>query len=296
VVPPVAAPLVDRVQSAFVGARDSLVDSLPYVLAAGVTLVITGVLARIGAGVVRRAAERMSDSGTVAGILAGTTRLAIWLGGAFVALDFLQLDGTVTSLLAGVGVVGIALGFAMQNVAANFVSGVLLALRQPVRVGDIVKVSDHLGVVERIELRATILRSFGGQLIWLPNKDLLEGHVINYTASGRRRVDVHVVVELQADLDHARASAVAAVAEALGPRAMADPPVAAHALAFRPYGIELLVVAWIDPVTQDYFEVQTAMISAVQRGLAAAAVALPFVAEGLEVTGARRRAPSQDRA
>ena len=78
--------------------------------------------------------------------------LVYQLVGCFIALDVLELEKTVTSLLAGVGVIGLALGFAFQDTAANFVSGIFLAVRSPIDSGDIVQVGDIMGVVQKINL------------------------------------------------------------------------------------------------------------------------------------------------
>ena len=77
--------------------------------------------------------------------------------GLFAALSVLNLDGTVTSLLAGAGIIGLALGFAFQDIAANFISGVLLSTRHPFGIGDIIETNDFFGTVQKLNLRNTII-------------------------------------------------------------------------------------------------------------------------------------------
>jgi small conductance mechanosensitive channel len=106
----------------------------------------------------------------------------------------LKLDKAVTSLLAGVGIVGLALGFAFQDITANFVSGIILAFRRPFHLGDIVKISNIMGSVSRTNLRTTVIKTFQGQEVYIPNKDVLQSAIFNFSVLGKRRIDLVVGV------------------------------------------------------------------------------------------------------
>ncbi len=121
--------------------------------------------------------------------------------GLFIILGILHLDRAVTSLLAGVGVIGLALGFAFQDIAANFVSGIILAFRTPFQIGDVVEVNDIMGSVSRTNLRVTVIKSFTGQEVYVPNKDVLQAPIYNYTILGKRRIDLSVGVSYADDLE-----------------------------------------------------------------------------------------------
>lgn len=121
--------------------------------------------------------------------------------GLFVVLGILKLDKAVTSLLAGVGVLGLALGFAFQDIAANFVSGIILAFRRPFLVDDIVQINDYMGSISRTNLRVTVIKSFQGQEIYIPNKDVLQSAITNFTVLGKRRIDLEVGVSYGEDLE-----------------------------------------------------------------------------------------------
>lgn len=81
----------------------------------------------------------------------------------FAALSVLQLDKAVTSILAGAGILGLALAFAFQDIAANFISGIFISFSSPINIGDIVKIKDYMGKVEEINLRDTVIRTFLGK-------------------------------------------------------------------------------------------------------------------------------------
>jgi small conductance mechanosensitive channel len=121
--------------------------------------------------------------------------------GIFVALSILQLDKAVTSLLAGAGIIGLALGFAFQDIAANFVSGVLMAIRRPVRLGDVIESNSYFGSVVNINLRSTIIRTMQGQHVHIPNKDIFNKPIVNYSEEGKRRIDLKCGVSYGDDLE-----------------------------------------------------------------------------------------------
>ena len=121
--------------------------------------------------------------------------------GLFVALGILNLDKTVTSLLAGVGIIGLALGFAFQDAAANFISGIYLAIKSPINVGDIIEVNESFGKVKKIGLRATTILSFQGQDVVVPNRKIFEDSYTHFTINGEQRIDLGVGVSYGDDLE-----------------------------------------------------------------------------------------------
>ncbi|MFT4803596.1 MAG: small conductance mechanosensitive channel [Cyclobacteriaceae bacterium] len=92
-------------------------------------------------------------------------------------LGVLGLDKALTSLIAGIGVLGLVLGFAFQDIAEDFISGAILAFRRPFKIGDIIEVKDIMGKVSRTDLRVTVLETFQGQEVYIPTKDMLQGAI-----------------------------------------------------------------------------------------------------------------------
>ena len=178
-----------------------LVLMLPNLLIAVLVLVVTFVIARL----LRKAAEkvlpRFSHSAALNNLASAIVYILVVLMGVFFALGILKLDKTVTSLLAGVGIIGLALGFAFQDIAANFISGVIIAVRKPFGVGDVIETNDHFGTIERINMRTVDIRRQTGELVKLPNRKVFESAMINYTYYGLRRIDLSVRVCYSEDLD-----------------------------------------------------------------------------------------------
>lgn len=129
-------------------------------------------------------------------------QVAITFLGLLGALAILGLDKTVTSVLAGLGLVGLALGYAFQDIIANFISGVFISVNDVIDVGDYIEADGHKGEVVALSLRTTTLLTPQGQHVLVPNSAIFENTTVNYTASGRRRVDIYCGVSYDADLTH----------------------------------------------------------------------------------------------
>jgi potassium-dependent mechanosensitive channel len=124
---------------------------------------------------------------------------AILLVGFFIALGALGIDLTKITILAGAFSVGI--GFGLQNVINNFVSGLILLFERPIKIGDIIEVSGNVGEVRRIGIRASIIRTADGSEVIVPNGSLISGQVTNWTLSDRgRAVEVSVSVAANSNL------------------------------------------------------------------------------------------------
>ncbi len=179
----------------------SFIELLPNMAIALILFIIFILLAKAVRKVFIKIFKKSSDNLALQNLF-GTIIYYLVLGtGLFIILEVLHLGKAVTSLLAGVGVIGLALGFAFQDIVANFVSGIILAFRKPFRVGDIIQVNDFMGPVTRTNLRVTVVKTFQGQEVYLPNKDVLQNPIINYSILGERRIDLAVGISYGDDLE-----------------------------------------------------------------------------------------------
>jgi small conductance mechanosensitive channel len=191
-----------------------------------------------------------------------------------IALSVLNLEKTVTSLLAGVGIIGLALGFAFQDLAANLMSGFMIAANEPLASGDLIENSGHLGFVESVTLRFTMLRTFQGQLVRIPNRMIFENPLVNYTKTGERRVDVEVGVAYGEDLDEVERVAVQAV-ETIEERNTRK-PVDFYYRQFGSSSIDFSIRFWIDVDKHDYFGAHSAAIRRIKKAFDDNDITIPF--------------------
>ena len=193
----------ERVYDKVWGWFDSAVEMLPNFLVAVIILIIFYFLA----GYVRRFVKRrVSESrlkDTLTTLLATTSYLVVIILGTIIALEVLKLGTAVTSMLAGAGIIGLALAFAFQDIVSNYVSGIIMALRDVFNVGDLIKTNDFYGTVKRVGLRTTTLDLMPGQTVRIPNSQILQSPLINYTERGVRRVDLGLGVSYDTDLREA---------------------------------------------------------------------------------------------
>ena len=168
---------------------------------------------------------------------------AILLVGFFVALGALGIDLTKITILAGAFSVGI--GFGLQNVINNFVSGLILLFERPIKIGDIIEVSGNIGEVRQIGIRASIIRTKDGSEVIVPNGLLISGQVTNWTLSDRgRAVEVSVTVAPTADL-HQVAELLKSIA-ADHPDVAKDPPPQAHVTSITATAVAFQLRIWTE--------------------------------------------------
>ena len=261
------------------GWLDAIVLYLPNFVAAVVIVVIAAVIARVVRRVVTALLHRVTNhapqAANVVDLLATVAYIVVLLAGTFIALGVLNLDGVVTTLLAGAGVVGLALGFAFQDIASNFIAGVLMAVRNPFVLGQIIETNGFTGTVKELTLRSTILETFTGQRVILPNAKVFGDPIINYSTLRTRRVDVGCGVGYGDDLEAAQNAALEAV-EGLEAR-LADRPVQLYYTEFGDSSINFTVRFWVDFQKQtDFLQAQSDAIKAIKTALDAAGVTIPF--------------------
>lgn len=177
-----------------------LVDLLPNLLLGALIFVLGIYLSKAIKKIAKRLIDKVSTQHTINNLFANFVHITAVGITIFATLSVLKLDKAVTSILAGAGIVGLALAFAFQDIAANFISGIFISFRRPLHIGDIVKVQDYMGRVEDITLRDTVLLTFQGQRVIIPNKAVFQNPIENFSLLGKRRVDLVVGVSYGEDL------------------------------------------------------------------------------------------------
>lgn len=198
-----ASPAVDQageIDFSLIGARerlDSWVDGatrlLPNIVAALLVMAIfygLGHLARrlIVGQSTRRGRENLGQ------VLGGFVKAAVFLLGFLLAATIVIPSLKPGDLIAGLGVSSVAIGFAFKDILQNWLAGLLILLRQPFHIHDQIEVNGHEGTVERIETRATIIKTYDGQRIVVPNSDIYTNAVLVKTAHEKRRSEYDVGV------------------------------------------------------------------------------------------------------
>ena len=193
----------------------------------------------------------------------------------FTALSVLQLDKAVTTALAGAGILGLALAFAFQDIATNFMSGIFISFRKPIRVGDIVTINDYMGKVVEVNLRDTIISTFGGQTVIIPNKEVFQNSIENYSYQNRRRFDLSVGVSYGEDLERVKQITLDAVKD-IEELSKTEKTTFFYE-EFGDSSINFSIRMWIDTAEQlTYKEVGSKAIIAIKKAYDANDIMIPF--------------------
>lgn len=256
---------------------------LPNLLITLLLLTATVFAARLTRRVLASFLPRVSPGAvTLHSLISTLAYVAVLLVGTFFGLEVLGLDKTVTSLLAGVGIVGLALGFAFQDIAANFISGIIIAVQRPFIVGDVIQTDAFFGTIERINLRTLDLRQVTGELVRVPNRKVFESAVTNFTVTTRRRVDVECGVAYSSDLAQVRDVVLAAMADF--PELLTEPPPQVMFTSFADSAISFSLRFWIPYRRQvDYVGAKSDAIMRIKQAFDAAGIVIPFPMRTLEL-------------
>jgi len=150
----------------------------------------------------------------------------------------------VTAFLAGLGILGFTIGFALQDVIKNFASGIILLLQQPFHIGESIELAGFEGTVLAIDLRATEIRASDGRIVILPNASVLANPIVNYTRASQRRVDLSLNLSHGTDPNTARQIILEAIEEVPGFVRKPEPVIVFDNLTSS--ALALTVNFWID--------------------------------------------------
>src|SRR5262249_24903882 len=150
----------------------------------------------------------------------------------------------VTAFLAGLGILGFTVGFALQDVMKNFAAGVILLIQQPFHVNEVIGVEGFDGTVLEIDLRSTEIKALDGRIVHIPNAAILSSPIINYTRADRRLVDLAIKLGYQTDMDLARKVVLDAIQNV--PSLVAEPAPSTGFANFGDSALELNIYFWID--------------------------------------------------
>lgn len=252
-----------------------IIKILPNIALAALILVVGFFIAKWLKNLVAKVFRRVVRNNTLSNLF--TSLVYIFLLGIvfFIALSVLHLDKAVTSILAGAGIIGLALAFAFQDIAANFMSGIFLSIRRPLHIGDIVKIKDYMGKVEEINLRDTVIRTFQGQMVIMPNKEVFQNPIENFSLLGKRRIDLTVGVSYGDDLEKVKEITLKAVEGIEG--LTSDDTTTMFYQGFGDSSVNFIIRLWVNTAEQvEYLQVQSDAVMRIKKAYDENNITLPF--------------------
>ncbi|MEG3598283.1 mechanosensitive ion channel family protein [Qipengyuania flava] len=253
---------------------EGFVESLPSLAIAIFIVFLTWIVARFGARISDMIVGRTELRASLKTLIDTLVKLGIWLAGLFIAAIVVMPGLTAASLLAGLGIGAVAIGFAFQDIFENFLAGVLIMLREKMRIGDVIECEGITGKVEHITLRETHVRKLSGELTVVPNSILFKNPVEILTDDSQRRHEVVVGVSYDTQLDRAAEVIRQAVEDVED--VLASKGIDIFAQEFNSSSVDFLVRWWAGSTPRDGWESKDKVVRAVKAALDEAGIEIPF--------------------
>ncbi|MBL8151028.1 MAG: mechanosensitive ion channel family protein, partial [Blastocatellia bacterium] len=215
------------------------------------------------------AMERTGAEQNVRFLVVRAGSIIVWLIGIAVTLNVLKINMGTT--LAAFGVTGAAIGFAIHDVIANFVAGVILLSIRPFKLGDTVTIDVHEGKVERVEIRVTVLNTADGREVSIPNSKVFSSIIVNHSTHNQRRSSFQFGVAINADIDKVKEVVTSATEAVDG--VLNEPPPGFIIVNFNATTVNVEVQFWIEAEANSN-QVSTEVKKSVKQALQAAQIEL----------------------
>ena len=250
---------------------DKIIEELPNIATALLIFVASLYLAGVLSKLLKRVLENRNADHEVTLLLGQLTRWSIIVIGIITAL---QRFFDVTAFLAGLGILGFTVGFALQDIMQNFVAGIILLIQQPFEVGDVIETDQYLGTILTINIRTTEMKTIDGRIVIIPNATILSNPITNYTRAEFRRVELPVGVSYDADPAIAKQVVLDALPNVPGFAGEPAPMVVFHT--FGGSSIDMSAYFWIDMSKTNPFHAKDAAFELVKAGFDKQGIEIPF--------------------
>lgn len=268
----VAKPWYAPVQKTLSGLANGFLERLPLIVIGAIILALGVMTARLAARGTERAL-RLRDADRVAERLTfELVRLLVLLAALLLALSVAGIP--IGSVLAGLGIAGLAVAIAVQSILENFISGVVLLIRKPFRPGEQIQSNDFEGTVEDLDLRVTRLLTYDGEVVLIPNAEVFKKPLVNLTRRGRRRTSVCVGIDYRDDHNAAREVLRRSLVRTPGVLVDPEPEVLLTELGESSVNFELRY--WTLPDIRSVRHVQDRVLAGVKSAVEEAGMTIPW--------------------
>ncbi len=271
------ASALDDINFAVGKQKISLLTILEAIFSAAITIFIAlGVSSVVEKRVMK--AESLDLSSRV--VIGKFVRALALVLAVLIALPLVGIDLTLLSVVGGA--LGVGLGFGLQKIASNYVSGFIILLDHSIRIGDFVTIENRQGIVEAIRARYTVIRSLDGSNAIVPNDTLITSTVVNHSYTDTKvLVQVPVTISYDSDLDAARA--IMNAAARAEQRVLAEPEPAVLVKALGDHGIALELCAWINDPAQGQGTLRSDIMITIWHDFKAAGITIPITVQDMKV-------------
>jgi small-conductance mechanosensitive channel len=239
------------------------------ILAIAVIMVVAVIIAKIATTFMKRKLSDRMEKYELK-VLIAVVQWSIILVGIFIASPHFKID--LSGLLVAGGIIGVIIGFASQSVVSNFVSGIFLIIERPVNIGDNISIGDVTGNVEHIHILSTIVRTFEGIYVRVPNEKVFTSNITNYVSNVARRFDYKVGIGYREDAGRAIRIIREVIAEE--PFALKNPEPLVFVDKLGESTVDLVIRMWAP--SKEWYDIRTSLLLKIKTALEANGIEIPY--------------------
>ncbi|HEY9848812.1 MAG TPA: mechanosensitive ion channel family protein [Leptolyngbyaceae cyanobacterium] len=257
------------------GMIDGTIVMLPNIVLALIVFILFFFAGKTIKSLVKRLTRRHRQARNLGMVLGRLAQGIVILVGLFVALSIVIPTFQAGDLVQLLGISGVAIGFAFRDILQNFLAGILILLTEPFQIGDQIVFKSYEGTVEEIQTRASIIRTYDGRRVVIPNSELFTNSVTVNTAFENRRLEYDVGIGYGDDIERAKQLMLEALGEL--PGILQDPAPDALTMELAESTVNIRVRWWIQPPRRaDALDSRDVVLTAIKNKLTANGIDLPF--------------------
>jgi len=217
-------------------------------------------------------------------------QVLLLLAAFLIVLPAVGIDLTVMSVFGGM--LGVGIGFGLQKIAANYISGFIILMDRSVSIGDVVTIGEHTGTLTQMTARYVVVRAPGGLEALIPNETIITSAVINHSFSDRKvQITLPIQVAYSTDIDVA-CKIMVEVAKS-NPRAQQEPVPAALITGFADSGINLELGVWVDDPEKGVARLRSELFTGIWRAFREQNIEIPFPQREVRIVGENKSTPEK---
>ena len=256
-------------------------ESLSAAAVQAIPLIIFGLVVLVLAWFIAFGAKRFADwmlknhitNSLLRAVVANAIMLPVLLVGVYIVLRVSGLTQLALTVLGGTGIAGLIIGIAFRDIAENFLASVLISVQNPFRNGDLIRVGDHVGFVQRVSTRGTLLMTHDGNHVQVPNAIVYKSTVINYSANPNRRVDFSVGIGYDDSITKAQEVVKQVLDE--HPNVVAEPESRVILDELGASTVNLRVFVWLDASKHSPETVRSSVMRMLKQALLREGISMP---------------------
>ncbi len=237
------ADIWEQIGQAYTNVWLKMINFLPELGSALFVIVFTWLTSRFVRGAIRQAMTKTSADQNIQSLVVKIGGIFTWLIGLTVMISVLKVDAA--GIFAALGLTGAALGFAVRDIIANFISGIVLLSSRPFKIGDSVTIETYEGVVEDLAIRATILRTIDGKEVTIPNAKVFNAVVTKHTPQSSRRIVISLGINADSSFEQVKDLILSTISSIEG--VASEPHIVVNITNFSGTVINLEVWFWVVP-------------------------------------------------